>query len=43
MNDDLLPDDTVTCRTSGSVVEAEQIETTAEKHQKVSKDTVREI
>lgn len=43
VTDDLLPDDTVTCWTCRSDVEAEQIETTVEKPQKVSKDTVTEI
>ncbi len=41
--DELLPDETVTCWTCGSDVEADQIETTVEKLQELSKDTVSDI
>jgi len=43
VTDDLLPDDTVSCWTCGSDVEADQIESTVETLQEVSKDTVSEI
>jgi predicted nucleic acid-binding Zn-ribbon protein len=43
VTDDLLPDDTVSCWTCGSEVEADQIETTIETLQEVSKDTVSDI
>mgnify|MGYP000274207094 CR=1 FL=1 len=43
VTDELLPDDTVTCWTCGSDVEADQIETTVEKLQALSKDTVGDI
>jgi chromosome segregation ATPase len=43
ITDELLPDETVTCWTCGSDVEAEQIETTVEKLQELSKDTVSDI
>jgi chromosome segregation ATPase len=43
VTDELLPDETVTCWTCGSDVEADQIETTVEKLQELSKDTVSEI
>ncbi|MCY4729957.1 chromosome segregation protein SMC [Natronomonas gomsonensis] len=43
VTDELLPDDTVTCWTCGSDVEADQIETTVEKLQDLSKDTVSDI
>jgi len=43
VTDELLPDDTVTCWTCGSDVEADQIKTTVEKLQALSKDTVSDI
>jgi peptidoglycan hydrolase CwlO-like protein len=43
VTDELLPDETVTCWTCGSDVEADQIETTVEKLQELSKDTVSDI
>lgn len=43
LTDELLPDETVTCWTCGSDVEADQIETTVEKLQELSKDTISEI
>jgi peptidoglycan hydrolase CwlO-like protein len=43
ITDELLPDETVTCWTCGSDVAAEQIETTVEKLQELSKESVSEI
>lgn len=43
VTDELLPDETVTCWTCGSDVGADQIETTVEKLQDLSKDTVSDI
>jgi len=43
VTDDLLPEETVTCLTCGSKVEPDQIETTIEKLQDLSQETVGEI
>jgi DNA repair exonuclease SbcCD ATPase subunit len=43
VTDELLPDETVTCWTCGSEVEADQIEATIEKLQNLSQETVGEI
>lgn len=43
VTDELLPDETVTCWTCGSDVEADQIEATVEKLQELSKDTFSDI
>ena len=43
VTDELLPDDSVTCWTCGSEVDAAQIETTIEKLRSLSQDTVSEI
>jgi DNA repair exonuclease SbcCD ATPase subunit len=43
VTDELLPDETVTCWTCGSEVEAAQIETTIDKLRNLSQETVSEI
>jgi DNA repair exonuclease SbcCD ATPase subunit len=43
VTDELLPDETVTCWTCGSEVEADQIEATIEKLRELSQETVGEI
>jgi len=43
VTDELLPDETVTCWTCGSTVDAEQIETTVEKLRELNRDAVGEI
>ena len=43
VTDELLPDETVTCWTCGSEVEADQIEVTIEKLRELSQETVGEI